>query len=156
MTNCVVFSNVRSIYPPNEDVVINFERKGDVSPNYSTRDWVGLFRCGWTSIRDYHTFEWVPQPTGNGSVSFFQVSFPGRRLPYADDGKTYEFCYIDHYDVLRGSSIPFVFTKATGRRSDVVAVDVIEGSGPGGSIVELRMKGKKEWGWGRSLAGGIL
>ena len=119
MTNCTVFSNVKGSYPPSEDITINFEHNGEVST--TSRDWVGLFRCGWTSIREHDTFEWVPRPIDEYNVSDCKVVFSGRLLPRADDGQRYEFCYIDRYGVSRGSSRPFVITKTT--RIETVAVE---------------------------------
>ena len=128
MTNCTVFSNVEGSYPPNEDIVINFERNGEVST--TSRDWVGLFRCEWTSIREYHTFEWVPRPIDEYNVSDCKVVFSGRHLPSADDGQSYEFCYIGRDNASRGSSRPFVITKTT--NIETVAMDAINVFGPKG------------------------
>ena len=140
MTDCTVFSNVDgNSYPPNKDIANNFEHNGERSPN--SRDWVGLFRCGWTSIRDYHTFEWLPRPTDDDNVFGRKVVFSGRHLPHTDDGQSYEFCYIDRCGVLRGSSRPFVFTKANHNES--IAVDVLEVVGPAVSTGELHAKGKR-------------
>uniref|UniRef100_A0A8C6SDR5 SKICH domain-containing protein n=1 Tax=Neogobius melanostomus TaxID=47308 RepID=A0A8C6SDR5_9GOBI len=29
---------------------------------WSSRDWIGIFRVGWTSINEYYTYTWVNVP----------------------------------------------------------------------------------------------
>ncbi|KAL5509797.1 hypothetical protein EMCRGX_G005227 [Ephydatia muelleri] len=106
----IVFQNIRSSYPPSEDVEVRFNRKDETTLN--SHDWVGVFRVGWTSAKDYYTFEWAPMPVKNGEErSDLKVVFSGRRLPQ-DDGQKYQFCYINRNGTLYGSSVPFQITKA--------------------------------------------
>ncbi|KAL5509777.1 hypothetical protein EMCRGX_G005200, partial [Ephydatia muelleri] len=133
--DCIMFLNVPKAYIPQEDLTVRFERKKDVVAG--TRDWVGLFRVGWTSIRDYYTFEWAPTTSDNPADN--KVVFSGRRLP-PDDGCFYQFCYVSREGVMRGASVPFQFTKAGCdlNLDDVETVDVVEEGLE--SIVELRHK----------------
>ena len=132
--DAIGFINVPKAYMPQEDLTVRFERNKDVVAG--TRDWVGLFRVGWTSIRDYYTFEWAPT-TSNPADN--KVVFSGRRLP-PDDACFYQFCYVSREGVMRGASVPFQFTKpACGLNlDDVETVDVVEEGLE--SIVELRHK----------------
>lgn len=84
----VVFLNVQRSYPPHQDLQAFYQRDTDLKP--TSRDWVGLFRVGWSSSRDYYTFEWAPsaEDTTKGSVTF-----AGRRLP-PEDGHFYQLCYV--------------------------------------------------------------
>lgn len=138
MTNGVVFLGVKSAYPPGEDIIVNFELKGEVTT--TSRDWLGLFRVGWTSSKEYYTFVWVPSPIIRSDV---KVVFTGRTLPPADDGQRYQFGYISRDNVVYGSSTPFTFTTAA--CDDVIAVDIIDEGAEESSIVELRMR-ESPWG----------
>lgn len=117
----IVFLGVRSSYPPSEDVEVRFKRKDKTTLN--SRDWVGLFRVGWTSGRDYYTFEWAPMPVKKeDELSDFKLVFSSRRLPQ-DDGLIYQFCYINRDGTLYGSSPPFRFTKASNSSETVAVID---------------------------------
>ena len=137
-SDAIVFLNVSKAYLPQEDLTVRFERSNDLL--VGTRDWVGLFRVGWTSTRDYYTFEWAPTASDNASDN--KVVFSGRRLP-PDDGCFYQFCYVSREGVMRGASRPFQFTKGSRdhNQDDVESVEVVEEGLE--SIVELRHKTHK-------------
>ena len=126
----VLFLNSDESYPPHEDVEVRVKRRADGTA--SSRDWIGLFRCGWISVtRDYVTFEWVPGPTDweNGCC---KVVFSGRRLP-RDDGQNYQFCYVSREGALQGSSRPFRFTITTldsNRREATTEKDFVNARSP--------------------------
>ena len=65
----VVFLNVQRSYPPHQDLQAFYQRDTELKP--TSRDWVGLFRVGWSSSRDYYTFEWVlsAEETTKGNVT---------------------------------------------------------------------------------------
>lgn len=63
----VTFLHVAGVYPIDANIECRFE----VSKNFvpSTMDWVGLFRVGWTSSKDYLYYEYAPWPeSDDGSV----------------------------------------------------------------------------------------
>lgn len=92
----------------------------------STRDWVGLFRVGWTSSRDYYTFEWAPEPSGSSSETREgQVKFAGRRLP-PENGHFYQLCYVSRDGAIRGASAPFQFASQS--LDDMELVEVTDDS----------------------------
>ena len=84
----VVFLNVGRSYSPQQDLHVCYQR--DAELKISSRDWVGLFRVGWSSSRDYYTFEWVPSVEEGTQAT---VIFAGRRLP-PEDGHFYQLCYV--------------------------------------------------------------
>ena len=105
----ITFLAVPGAYKTGENVLVTYE----VEPNFETnpRDWVGVFCVGWTSSRDYYTFEWVTNDNiGGTGEAKHQVKFSGSRLP-PEDGHFYQFCYVTRSGVVKGASRPFQFTK---------------------------------------------
>ena len=85
----VCFVDTRSAYPPNVEITTNFKIGKDYSR--SRRDWVGIFRVGFSSSRDYYTFQWVPEvpvPEDEDEVEV-KVTYPARSIP-APDGYFYQ------------------------------------------------------------------
>ena len=119
----VTFTNIQKSYPPGEKLVISYGLHTDLTP--SSRDWVGLFRVGWTSSRDYYTFEWAPTP----QEQMGQVIFAGRRLP-PEDTHFYQVCYVTSDGRVRGASPPFQFlsTSISCCLDDLELVEVSEDS----------------------------
>lgn len=64
----VVFLNIQRSYPPGEDLAVSYQCQANSELSPSGRDWVGLFRVGWTSSRDYYTFEWATSPSAESRV----------------------------------------------------------------------------------------
>ncbi len=100
----VSFNGVLKNYPPGKKIEIHYSLNDGFSP--ASRDWVGLFRMGWSSSKGYYTFEWTPTPNDKKG----SVVFPGRRLP-PQDGHFYQFCYVDRNGAIKGVSSPFQFSK---------------------------------------------
>nr|CAB3266820.1 tax1-binding protein 1 homolog B-like [Phallusia mammillata] len=108
----VIFPDVPDFYPPEKDVKVTYIVTETIEP--SSRDWVGLFRVGWASPRDYSTYIWAPKPlqedsTGNKSQT---VTFQAYQLP-GDDNEFYQFCYVTKQGYVRGASTPFQFRMST-------------------------------------------
>ena len=120
----VAFVNVQKSYPPGEQLKIGYTLSQELKR--STRDWVGLFKVGWTSSRDYYTFEWAPslaEREFNG-----EVTFAGRRLP-PEDNHFYQFCYVTSDGRVRGASPPFQFLAVSlARVDDLELIEVGEES----------------------------
>ena len=119
----VAFSGVQKNYPPGEKLEVAYSLNEDLTA--ASRDWVGLFRVGWSSSRDYYTFEWAPAPTDRKG----SVVFAGRRLP-PQDKHFYQFCYVSSDGRVRGASSPFQFssTAAYDHMEDLELVEVSEDS----------------------------
>ncbi|XP_062269781.1 calcium-binding and coiled-coil domain-containing protein 2 [Platichthys flesus] len=102
----VVFNNIPQSYPPSTSLTCHYTAAFQPHP----RDWVGIFKVGWNSAKDYHTFVWVEpclDVVGQESVSR-QTVFKDYYLP-KDEMEFYQFCYIDVTGQVRGASTPFCF-----------------------------------------------
>jgi chromosome segregation ATPase len=134
----VTFTNIQRSYPPGEEMAVRYVIDAGSELKTSKRDWVGLFRVGWTSSRDYYTFEWAPQPdaeTREGSVKF-----AGRRLP-PEDGHFYQLCFVSRDGAVRGASAPFQFAPLSVSLEDMELVEVSDDSMK--SVMVLQKKSKE-------------
>ncbi|XP_054454380.1 calcium-binding and coiled-coil domain-containing protein 2 isoform X2 [Anoplopoma fimbria] len=105
----VVFTDTPQSYPPLTPVTCCYTLTAAFQPN--PRDWVGIFKVGWSTIKDYHTFVWVEpclDVVGKESAAR-QTVFKDYYLPKDDD--FYQFCYVDSAGQVRGASTPFCFKK---------------------------------------------
>ncbi|XP_046937059.1 calcium-binding and coiled-coil domain-containing protein 2 isoform X4 [Lynx rufus] len=103
----VIFNSVEKFYVPGGDVTCYYTLTQQFIPR--RKDWIGIFRVGWKTTREYYTFMWVSLPVELNSDSAKQqeVQFKAYYLP--KDDEYYQFCYVDQDGVVRGASIPFQF-----------------------------------------------
>ncbi|XP_061666904.1 calcium-binding and coiled-coil domain-containing protein 2 isoform X2 [Syngnathoides biaculeatus] len=104
----VAFRDVPHSYPPATPVICSYTLAANFHP--SPRDWVGIFKVGWSTTKDYHTFVWV-ESSGDSSQeqsSTRHASFKDYYLP-KDELDFYQFCYVDSSGQVRGASTPFCF-----------------------------------------------
>lgn len=104
----VVFVDIPHSYPPSTQVTCCYTLKAAFQPN--PRDWVGIFKVGWSTTKDYHTFVWVEpclDVVGQQTKSR-QAVFKDYYLP-KDEVEFYQFCYVDSTGQVRGASTPFCF-----------------------------------------------
>ncbi|PNJ66292.1 CALCOCO2 isoform 3 [Pongo abelii] len=103
----VIFSSVEKFYIPGGDVTCHYTFTQHFIPR--RKDWIGIFRVGWKTTREYYTFMWVTLPIdlNNKSAKQQEVQFKAYYLP--KDDEYYQFCYVDQDGVVRGASIPFQF-----------------------------------------------
>ena len=134
----VAFRSIQRSYPPGEEMTVHYLIEADSNLKTSTRDWVGLFRVGWTSSRDYYTFEWAPEPESGASEG--EVKFAGRRLP-PEDGHFYQLCYVSRDGTVRGTSAPFQFAPLSVSLEDMELVEVNDDSM--NSVMVLQKKSKE-------------
>ncbi|XP_075931476.1 tax1-binding protein 1 homolog A isoform X1 [Anarhichas minor] len=108
----VIFQNVGKSFLPQEPLECCFTLTPYITPN--PKDWVGIFKVGWNTARDYYTFLWSPMPENYepGSTVHRTVVFQGYYVPKSD-GEFYQFCYVTHVGDIRGASTPFQFRSAT-------------------------------------------
>ncbi|XP_067687807.1 tax1-binding protein 1 homolog [Haliotis asinina] len=106
----VIFHNVADTYPADAHVECSFTLTTDIIP--STRDWVGIYKVGWMSSRDYIYYEWSPLPKNyeQGKETEATILFQAHTLP-KDDGEFYQFCYVSSAGQIRGASTPFQFKR---------------------------------------------
>ncbi|XP_054847060.1 tax1-binding protein 1 isoform X3 [Eublepharis macularius] len=108
----VIFQNVAKSYLPNVHLECHYTLTPYIRPHQ--KDWVGIFKVGWNTARDYYTFVWSPMPENyvEGSTVNSVLSFQGYYLPN-DDGEFYQFCYVTHKGEIRGASTPFQFRTSS-------------------------------------------
>ncbi|CAH2224710.1 calcium-binding and coiled-coil domain-containing 1 [Pelobates cultripes] len=104
----VNFLNVAHSYVPNTKVECHYTLP--LGMKTSTSDWIGIFKVGAASIRDYDTFVWTSSPETSGERNSLQcsVQFQAYYLPRPGQ-QQYHFRYVDRYGIVRGCSDPFVF-----------------------------------------------
>nr|XP_060638001.1 tax1-binding protein 1 isoform X1 [Anolis sagrei ordinatus]XP_060638002.1 tax1-binding protein 1 isoform X1 [Anolis sagrei ordinatus]XP_060638003.1 tax1-binding protein 1 isoform X1 [Anolis sagrei ordinatus] len=108
----VIFQNVAKSYLPNVHLECHYTLTPYIRPHQ--KDWVGIFKVGWSTARDYYTFLWSPMPENYVEASTVNcvLSFQGYYLPN-DDGEFYQFCYVTHKGEIRGASTPFQFRTSS-------------------------------------------
>ncbi|XP_077937955.1 tax1-binding protein 1 homolog A isoform X1 [Gasterosteus aculeatus] len=108
----VIFQNVGKSFPPQAPLECRYTLTPFITPN--PKDWVGIFKVGWSTARDYYTFLWSPalENYEPGSTVHRTVVFQGYYVPKSD-GEFYQFCYVTHVGDIRGASTPFQFRSAT-------------------------------------------
>uniref|UniRef100_A0A452QJV0 UBZ1-type domain-containing protein n=1 Tax=Ursus americanus TaxID=9643 RepID=A0A452QJV0_URSAM len=108
----VIFQNVAKSYLPNAHLECHYTLTQYIHPH--PKDWVGIFKVGWSTARDYYTFLWSPMPEHyiEGSTVNCVLAFQGYYLPN-DDGEFYQFCYVTHKGEIRGASTPFQFRASS-------------------------------------------
>ena len=134
----VTFHDIKRSYPPGEQMEVHYQIEAGSDLKTSKRDWVGLFRVGWTSSRDYYTFEWAPEP--NPETNKGSVKFAGRRLP-PEDGHFYQLCFVSRDGTVRGASAPFQFAPLSVCLEDMELVEITDDSM--NSIMVLQNKSKE-------------
>ncbi|KAE8282167.1 Tax1-binding protein 1-like protein A [Larimichthys crocea] len=108
----VIFQNVGKSFLPQAPLECHYTLTPYIAPH--PKDWVGIFKVGWSTARDYYTFLWSPMPENYepGSTVNRTVVFQGYYVPKSD-GEFYQFCYVTHAGDIRGASTPFQFRSAT-------------------------------------------
>lgn len=76
----VVFQRIPETYPADAHIECRYTITPDLSP--SSRDWVGIYKVGWMTTRDYYYYEWAQTPTGYeaGKEIDTSILFPGIEL----------------------------------------------------------------------------
>lgn len=103
----VVFHSIQECYPPELNIECRYTIKPTVKPTSS--DWIGIFRVGWQSLKDYVMYQWSPMPSvkySDGKPISNRVVFPGKSLPKSEE-EFYQFCYVSNKSDIRGASVPF-------------------------------------------------
>ncbi|XP_066571749.1 tax1-binding protein 1 homolog B isoform X2 [Amia ocellicauda] len=108
----VIFQNVGKSYIPHAALECHYTLTQYIKPHQ--KDWVGIFKVGWSTARDYYTFLWSPLPDNyvEGTSVNRVLVFQGYYVPN-DDGEFYQFCYVTHKGEIRGASTPFQFRAST-------------------------------------------
>ncbi|KAF3696891.1 Calcium-binding and coiled-coil domain-containing protein 1 [Channa argus] len=104
----VDFRNVGRIYFPQSRVDCHYTLSSQY--NWASNDWIGLFKVGWSSVKDYHTFVWALAPADyqEGSDVNCCVHFQASYLP-KPSSQEYEFVYVDAKGEVCSRSSTFTF-----------------------------------------------
>ncbi|XP_077169814.1 calcium-binding and coiled-coil domain-containing protein 2 [Paroedura picta] len=105
----VIFTNMEKFYIPGADVTCHYNLSEHITPR--KKDWMGIFKVGWKTTREYYTFMWAPLPSSTDNAERQQVLFKAYYLP--KDDEYYQFCYVDQDGIVRGASVPFQFRVAS-------------------------------------------
>ena len=111
----VVFHNVQDIYIPGKDIRCCYSIKPSVST--TANDWIGLYKVGWQSPKDYLCYEYSPVVDISADLASStsltaslstqnSVVFRGSKLP-SEECEFYQFCYVTSSGEIRGASYPF-------------------------------------------------
>lgn len=104
----VVFRNIQDVYVPGKDIRCCYSIKPYVST--TENDWIGLYKVGWQSPKDYLCYEYSPvleKASLTASLSAQDsVVFRGSKLP-SEECEFYQFCYVTSSGEIRGASCPF-------------------------------------------------
>ncbi|XP_038635054.1 tax1-binding protein 1 homolog B-like isoform X3 [Scyliorhinus canicula] len=112
----VIFANVEKVYMTDVPVKCNYTLTPRIIAH--PKDWIGIFKVGWSTARDYHTFVWAPLPKEENQVERQQqVTFEAYYLP-KDYNDFYQFCYVTQKGEIRGASTPFGFRPVNSNMSD--------------------------------------
>ena len=128
--SAVIFNSVPECYPPDREIECRYTIKSSVKPH--SRDWIGLFKVGWQSSREYYTYEWSPmlevQNGEQGKAIRNRVLLRERYLPRADD-EFYQFCYVTSAGDVRGASVPFQIKTKPVEQEDLECCEVEDDDG---------------------------
>ncbi|XP_058265834.1 calcium-binding and coiled-coil domain-containing protein 1 isoform X1 [Hemibagrus wyckioides] len=105
----VEFQNVGSSYFPQSRVECHYSISDQHS--WTSSDWIGLFKVGWSSVRNYHTFVWAVAPTSykEGTHVNCCVHFQACYLP-GPGAEQYQFVYVDGKGDVCSCSSAFTFS----------------------------------------------
>ncbi|XP_058869075.1 calcium-binding and coiled-coil domain-containing protein 1-like isoform X3 [Acipenser ruthenus] len=117
----VVFHNVARSYIPDTRVECHYTLTA--RHRWAARDWIGIFKVGWSSVRDYHTFVWslAPDNYEEGQAANCSVQFQASYLPKAS-ADPFQFCYVSSGGEVSARSPPFTFRTPT-PLEELVAVE---------------------------------
>ncbi|XP_073703514.1 tax1-binding protein 1 homolog B isoform X2 [Garra rufa] len=123
----VIFQNVGKSYLPHAALECHYTLTQFIKPH--PKDWVGIFKVGWSTARDYYTFLWSPLPDNytDGTAVNRSVVFQGYYVPN-DDGEFYQFCYVTHKGEIRGASTPFQFRANSPTEEELLTMEDEGGS----------------------------
>jgi hypothetical protein len=118
LNNKIEFQGVRNSYPLNENLYCYFTIQNNGSTKPESGDWVGIYKTGWTSLKDCKSRKMVKVEDMWGKIeSCGQVIFDAEILPRETE-HFYQFVYVKNGDLIRGASMPFVF-EVTEQKKDM-------------------------------------
>lgn len=111
IVNKVEFQAVRNSYPLNQNVYCYFTVPTTGSMKPVTGDWVGIYKVGWTSLKEYQTKKMVMvEGTWGKQEPTVPVVFEFETLPKETE-QYYQFVYVKNGEFVKGVSKPFFFVE---------------------------------------------
>ncbi|XP_027011089.2 calcium-binding and coiled-coil domain-containing protein 1 [Tachysurus fulvidraco] len=122
----VEFQNVGSSYYPQRRVECHYSISDQHS--WTSSDWIGLFKVGWSSVRNYHTFVWALAPASykEGTQANCCVNFQACYLP-GPSTEQYQFVYVDGKGEVCSHSPAFTFSAPKPLEELVTLEQALEG-----------------------------
>ncbi|XP_046725402.1 calcium-binding and coiled-coil domain-containing protein 1 isoform X2 [Silurus meridionalis] len=122
----VEFQNMGSSYFPQSRVECHYSISAQHS--WASSDWIGLFKVGWSSLRNYHTFVWalVPSNYKEGTDVNCCVHFQACYLP-GPSAEQYQFVYVDGKGEVCSCSSAFTFCAPKPLEELVTLEQTLEG-----------------------------
>ncbi|TSL61220.1 Calcium-binding and coiled-coil domain-containing protein 1 [Bagarius yarrelli] len=122
----VEFQNVGSSYFPQSRVECHYSISAQHS--WASSDWIGLFKVGWSSVSNYHTFVWALAPTSykEGNHVNCCVHFQASYLP-SPSAEQYQFVYVDGKGEVCARSSAFTFSAPKPLEELVTLEQTLEG-----------------------------
>lgn len=130
----VEFRNISCSYFPESRVDCHYSVSS--KHTWASTDWIGLFKLGWSSVKDYYTFVWSLAPTEGlekGTEFNCCVQFQASYLPRASP-QQYEFVYINADGEVCSRSTTFTFS-APKPLEDLVTLEEEPHEGEGNDIL---------------------
>lgn len=113
--NLIVFVNVKKTYSiaiKGKPKAITVEIDVDSQVKVSTRDWVGIFPCGWTDFRQNINFEYMIGRPLNQEETKWKLMFSFTDINNELFTKSYQFVYVSHKFQILGASSHFYFISS--------------------------------------------
>ncbi|XP_061076722.1 calcium-binding and coiled-coil domain-containing protein 1-like isoform X2 [Conger conger] len=130
----VKFRNVGRGYFPQSRVECHYSLSAQHA--WANCDWIGLFKVGWSSLRDYHTFVWALAPANytEGTNVNCCVHFQASYLPRPGQDE-YQFVYVDGTGEVCARSAQFSFCAPKPLDELVTLEQERDGDEEGGDIL---------------------
>uniref|UniRef100_A0A8C6WMM6 Calcium binding and coiled-coil domain 1a n=1 Tax=Neogobius melanostomus TaxID=47308 RepID=A0A8C6WMM6_9GOBI len=106
----VEFRNISCSYFPESRIDCHYSVRSQHT--WASTDWIGLFKLGWSSLKDYYTFVWALAPNEGfeeGAEFNCCVQFQASYLPRASP-QQYEFVYVTAKGEVCSRSPAFTFS----------------------------------------------
>ncbi|XP_060793522.1 calcium-binding and coiled-coil domain-containing protein 1 [Neoarius graeffei] len=122
----VEFQNMGRSYFPQSRVECHYSISSQHS--WTSSDWIGLFKVGWSSVGNYHTFVWALAPTNykEGTDVNCCVHFQACYLP-GPSAEQYQFVYVDGKGEVCSCSSAFTFSAPKPLEELVTLEQALEG-----------------------------
>lgn len=103
--NKVQFIDIKEQYDYGTDLTFRYKLEG-YTPGEGDR--IGIYKVGWTSVRDYQIFEWAPLKVSENIATILFKSYFVVKIKL-EPGDFFQLCYLGRESEIHGVSSPFQF-----------------------------------------------